>query len=220
MVFIHIGKTAGTSLRNTLIDSFGSDACSPPFVQTYMTADEAARLEKYPIVCGHISRVDQKRWFPARDVLVTLRDPIDRGLSFLHYVRALPAESSQVAADAQQLSMLDLIETEEAQRNLNNTMVRQLGGHMLDPADHLDAMFEAAKETLKGALWVGRQERFQADLGRLSAVLGVTLKPQLANITQGRVPRERDDADVIRRITELAEYDLELWSWAESLFEH
>jgi hypothetical protein len=132
LVFIHIGKTSGTSLRAALSNAFGPGGCSEAFVQNYMTKDEAYRYNAFPAICGHISRADQLKRFPDRRVITVLREPIDRCLSFIHYVRSLEPEAAPVAADAHRLPVMELIDTEQAQHNLHNTMVRQLGGHMLD----------------------------------------------------------------------------------------
>lgn len=213
LVYIHIGKTAGTSLRHTL--EAAGISCSPPFVQSHMGADEAARYEPFQAVCGHISRADQQRWFSDRRVITILREPIDRCLSFIHYVRGLPVEAARVAADAKRLPILDMIETEDAQTNLHNTMVRQLGGHMLDPPAELPALLEAAKETLREALWVGRTEAL--DLAKLGGLLGCDLVPKRENVTEGRPPLETEDPRIIASLYELNGYDLQLWHWAKHL---
>lgn len=91
-------------------------------------------------------------------------------------MRSLRPDSSAIATDAHRLSILELIETDEAQRNLHNTMVRQLGGHMLDEPTELSKRLEKAKETLQEALWVGRQESMEADLHKLGAILGCDVR--------------------------------------------
>lgn len=215
IVFIHIGKTAGTSLRVILEEAFGEGNCSAPFVQNHMTEQEATGYRKFPAICGHISKADQLKWFPERKVITVLRDPIDRCLSFLYYVRGLPLcdESAQIVKDAHSLSILDLIETQEAQTNLHNTMVRQLGGHMLDEPTDFPALLEKAKETLREAFWVGRQDTLDADLHRLGALLGCGLEMRRTNVTRDRRSIGDEDPRVINRLYALNGYDLQLWKW-------
>ncbi len=215
LVYIHVGKTAGTSLRLTLVEAFGPETCSDPFVQTYMSEEEARRHRAFPVICGHISRADQLKWFPDREVITVLRHPIDRCLSFIHYVRNLPPESAVIAADARRLSILDLIETDDAQRNLNNTMVRQLGGHMLDAPDDLPELLERAKQTLQAAMWVGRQSTIDADLIRLGHMLDQDLRSVRVNVTRNRPRYETESSEVVNRLYSLNGYDLQLWQWAE-----
>lgn len=216
LVHIHIGKTGGTSFAKTLNRALGEQVCSPPFIQNYMSYDQAIHYSQFPIVHGHISRSDQLKWFSDRHVITILREPIDRGLSFVHYVRSLPSEAAEIAADAARLSTIELIDTVEAQRNLNNTMVRQLGGHLLDPIKTLDTLLERAKTTLREALWVGRQSHMARDLGRLSPLLGLSLDMSKENVTLNRPHRTVDDPELIARLIELNQYDIELWSWAQA----
>lgn len=216
LVHIHIGKTSGTSFAKSINDALGPDTCSPPFIQTRMTAEEAEGYARYPIVHGHISRADQRRWFPERGVLTILREPIDRGLSFIHYVRSLDPRSSQVAYDASRLDVLDLIETKDALENLDNTIVRQLGGHMLDRTGDPGALLEAAKATLREAVWVGFHQSIAADLARLGEILETDLRPSRENVTPNRRALVDEDSAVIERLHSLSAYDRELFAWAKT----
>jgi hypothetical protein len=211
LVFVHIGKTAGTSLRLILEAALGRGSCSPPFVQSYMTAADARYHDNFRVICGHISRADQQKWFPDRKVITVLREPIDRCLSFLHYVRRLRPQDTPVAADAHRMSMLDLIETDEAQRNLRNTMVRQLGGHMLDFPSDLAPLLARARTTLAEAAWVGRHDTIAADLERLSDLVGCRLEEIVANKTESRPSIADEDPLLIDRLTGLNDYDSQLW---------
>ena len=216
LVYIHIGKTAGTSLRSSLEKAFGPDKCSQPFVQNYITADEAKGFDAFPAICGHISRADQLKWFPDRRVITVLRESIDRCLSFIYYVRSLAPEAAPIAADAQRMSVLKLIETEEAQRNLHNTMVRQLGGHMLDAPVDFPGLLEKAKETLREAFWVGRVETLPADLERFGTLLGCGLEIKRENVTEARPPIDAEDPRVLDRLHALNDYDFQLCRWWEN----
>jgi len=216
LVYFHIGKTAGTSLRTTLENAFGPGTCSQPFVQNYITAEEAKNYDSFPVICGHISRSDQLKWFPNRRFITILREPIDRCLSFIHYVRSLNPEDAPVAADAHRMTILDLIETDEAQRNLHNTMVRQLGGHMLDAPVDFPRLLEQAKKTLRESFWVGQQESLQDDLARLGSLLGCNLDLIHENVTPARPAFDSELPQVLDRLYSLNGYDLQLWRWWNS----
>jgi hypothetical protein len=217
-LFIHIGKTAGTSLRSTISNSFGADACSPPFAQRWFSEVDFKYFDQFPFICGHISAVDCDTWFKDRTKITTLREPIDRCLSFLHYVKALPPHSSQIAADAHGMNMLDLIETNEGLINLNNTMVRQLGGHILDRSSNLDVLLERAKRTLRDCAWVGRHDRIGQSIASLERELGVSLQMQRDNVTENRPARAVERPEVISRLNALNQYDFELWRWYCEVF--
>jgi hypothetical protein len=146
--------------------------------------------------------------------LTVLREPLERALSFLHYVRRLPEDAGLIAYNAKRMTMIELIETEAAQRNLNNTAVRQLGGHMLDDPTDFDTLLSNAKQTLTEAFWVGFQHRLAQDYARLQPLLGIAGDLHIANETADRPPLETEDAAVINRLWELSVYDRALWSWA------
>jgi hypothetical protein len=214
IVFFHVGKTAGTALRMSLEEGLGEGSCSPPFVQSYLTQADADFYNSFPIICGHISRADQQKWFPQRRVMTVLRDPLERGLSFLHYVHSLPEEAAPIARDAKRMPMIELIETEEAQRNLNNTAVRQLGGHMLDDPIDFEELLARAKRTLTEALWVGFQHRLEQDFSCLQQLVNGNMALQIQNVTAGKPAADEEDPEVINRLLDLSIYDRALWSWA------
>jgi hypothetical protein len=83
--------------------AFGPGSSTEPFVQNYLTEAEARQYSAIPIICGHISRTDQLKWFSDHGVITVLREPIDRSLSFIHYVRGLQSGAAQIAADAKRL---------------------------------------------------------------------------------------------------------------------
>lgn len=211
-VFIHIGKTAGTSLHRSMTEAGVN--CSPAFPQSRMNAEEAARYAPFRVICGHISRADQLKWYFERPIITALREPIDRCLSFIHYIRRsdVMEHSPPSVAAVLRSPILELIEHSRVQQNVHNTMVRQLGGHMLDEPTDFPALLDAAKETLRQALWVGRQGAL--DLASLGSLLGRPLTMQRENITEGRPSLEAEDPRVIARLYELNGYDLQLWNWA------
>lgn len=154
------------------------------------------------------------KWFPDRRVIAILRDPIERGLSFIRYVRSLPPTSSQIAADASTMSEVDLIDTQEAMINLNNTMVRQLGGHMLEPANNYEELYSAAQQTLKEALWVGRQDDMIDSLKKLSCIIGCNVTPRHKNISPEEIVIENKE-EVCEKLRQINNWDTRLWAWAQ-----
>lgn len=219
IVHIHIGKTGGTSLRRSLVDALGPGACSQPFVQSFMTREDADYYQSFQIIHGHISRRDQIKWFPDRRVIAILRDPIERGLSFIRYVRSLPPTSSQVATDANAMSAVDLVDTHEAMINLNNTMVRQLGGHILDMTGSYDELYRAAQQTLRDALWVGRQDDMNNSLKKLSRMIGCEIITQRENVSPPHIVIEGKE-EVYEKLVRINNWDLKLWAWAqENIFD-
>jgi hypothetical protein len=217
LVYIHIGKTGGTSLRHTL--QAAGLRCTDGFVQTRMTEAEAAHYDAFDAICGHISRADQVKWFPDRKVITILRSPIDRCLSFIHYVRSLNGNGYVPlhVKSAKEMTTMELINTPGAQVNLYNTMVRQLGGHMLDRPAEADfpVLFERAKQTLREAMWVGFNETMGSDISRLAKIVGAPLCETRENVTPERPPMKSEDPGLLNRLLALNQFDLQLYRWAK-----
>jgi hypothetical protein len=215
LIFIHIGKTGGTSLRSMLSNSLGPELCSAPFIASYMNEADARKYNNYYLIAGHISRADQIHFFSDRHVITTIREPIDRCLSFIHYLKSLPRESLDIIRQVHDLPLREWIEMPEAQQHVSNTMVRQLGGHLLDERVDLPLLLGKAKETLLTAFWVGRQETMDMDVARLGLLLGRDIQPLRENETLGRPPQVSEPPEVIDRLYSLNGYDLQLWRWAQ-----
>jgi hypothetical protein len=162
-----------------------------------------------------MSRADQLKWFPDRDVITRLREPIDRCLSFIHYVKSLPRGAFDVTRQFHTLPLSEWMDIAPAKLNLNNTMVRQLGGHLLDNPGDLPGLLDAAKDTLRQAFWVGRQQTMDMDVERLGGLLNCKIQPVRENETPGRPGHDFDPPEIIERLQAGNTYDTQLWRWAQ-----
>jgi hypothetical protein len=218
-VFVHLPKTAGTSFYSALGKTLGPNVVSPSFIATYLSEADAARLDRYPIISGHISMADVQRYFPDRAILTILRDPVDRCLSWYYFARksSTPAFAPDFAAAKQHdIASFFALDYKVSYRNIFNRQVRQLGDHALNFEADLDQAAGRAEEALRSALWVGRQESLAADLARLGQhvpeLAGLTLP--VMNKTGDRRAQDELAPKVIDRIRALNEYDIALYSWA------
>jgi len=89
-VFAHLPKTGGTSFQRALRRVIGEDAVSPSFNASNLSEADAAKLDQYPVISGHISGTDIARYFPDRMILTILRDPLDRCVSWYYFARTTP----------------------------------------------------------------------------------------------------------------------------------
>lgn len=89
IVFVHIPKTAGTSFRKLLVDVFGEGRVSPQFAANPLTDDDAARLDHFQVIAGHINFADVQTYFPDRRLITFLREPVDRCLSPYGFFRKM-----------------------------------------------------------------------------------------------------------------------------------
>lgn len=203
LAFLHVPKTAGTSLRHALAGVAGET--SELFRAGRMTVEEARALDHFDVICGHMSRADQLAFFPDRQVITVLREPVERCVSWIKMVRK-----------DQSIPMVEFLHQAASQRNLCNRMVRQLGGHILDDPENLDLMLENAKTTLKQAMWVGRQTELLTDLKLLWQKLGVWA-PSLPRLNTARSPKDKPflfDNSVLELILSWNRHDSALWHWA------
>ena len=203
LVHIHLGKAAGTSLRTTLSNALGPDSCCKPFRQMRLTAEDARYYDSFQVISGHLSRADQLKWFGDRRVITVMREPIDRALSYVHFVRSQPEEAKKISTDSRRATATMLEVIEKSHQNLHNTMVRQLGGHTLDEQVDFQVLLENAKRTLREALWVGRQDAMPDGLRRLAALLGRDLEMVRVNVTPSRPRIEDEDPRIVDQLIAL-----------------
>lgn len=219
-VFVHIPKTAGTSFQNALREILGYDSVSPSFNASKLSEADAERLDQYKVISGHISMADVTRYFPNRYILTILRNPLERCVSWYYFARMTPpvvdTPSDVFAAQQNTIEAFFAQDERVIYRNIFNRQVRQLGDHVLNlDASHREAL-DRAKETLRSAAWVGRQERLAEDIARLTNIFpewaGLSLEK--LNRTEGRASIDDLSADVINRIESLNIYDNDLYAYA------
>jgi sulfotransferase famil protein len=218
-VFVHLPKTAGSSFRMAVRKTLGEGAVCPDFIATRLTEADAARLDRFPVISGHISMADVKRYFPDRMILTILRDPIDRCLSWYYFARKKSTRafaSDFVEAKRNSIEDFFALDYKIIYRNIYNRQVRQLGDHVLNVDADLVQATANAKEALRSAVWVGRQDNLAADIERLGEVV-----PELAglslpsfNVTGDRKAQDELAPELIDRIRALNEYDIDLYKFA------
>ena len=169
-VFVHLPKTAGTSFHRAMRDTLGPEAVSPSFIATNLSPADAERLDRYTVISGHISMADVRRYFSDRAILTILRDPVDRCLSWYYFARKGTTRAfASDFAEAKRRNIEDFfaLDYKITYRNIYNRQVRQLGDHVLNVEADLQRATENAKEVLRSAVWVGRQENLPADIERV-----------------------------------------------------
>ena len=88
--FLHIPKTSGMSLCETLLRVYGAEATAPNLLWDDLVYGQCPLSEKHRVVTGHLGGFFSlwlKRW---SRIVTMLRDPIARALSHINHVQREP----------------------------------------------------------------------------------------------------------------------------------
>jgi hypothetical protein len=88
--FLHIPKTSGTSVRESILRVYGEDAASPNLLWDDLVNETSAVLPQHRIITGHLGGFFSlwlKRW---PRIITMLREPIARALSHINHVQREP----------------------------------------------------------------------------------------------------------------------------------
>ncbi len=188
-IFIHIPKTAGMSMRETVRRVYPRGRCvfiydlDPAHINALREDVQAAEA-----VYGHVSfGIHEIFGIEARYVTV-LREPVDRVVSFFRH-QANHDDNEYHRLIAQGMTLKDLLRGEHCHQ-VNNHMVRILSGHpdagntsdrgLLDRAQaNLDTQFDA----------VGITERMDESVALIGSALGWPRKFSVPRINVDPQPR-------------------------------
>jgi hypothetical protein len=221
-VFIHIGKTAGSSVRASLSDYFPTGNTCPLVFHNQiktMSDDEKTRYELY---CAHIGYElalslagDPKRVFSL------LRDPVDRVLSLYFYWREVEGGAMGPKL-AKELELEEFLESNAAGIvvDVRNTQTWQLAfSHdaltrkTKKKALSEDAIYERAIQNVESLGVIGVQEYLDQFIEQLNHTYRWTLPtPDRLNTTGNRSTKDQIPDTTRRRIQALNAMDLELYA--------
>jgi hypothetical protein len=237
LLFLHIRKTAGCSVRNWLKNKFRAAAC---LEHCHTLAHEHTDPSTYQFVAGHVGFSYLARFRTRPICFVVLRQPLERALSaycfyrrndarYLQWLRetVAPEEAEERARLTRRLNELPLAdfldrEPELAQRWLGNVQSRCLLSRA-NPGPIVDGeMLEEATRNLKSCELVGLTEELPRALARVASYMGweddgSTIPHD--NPTANRLSLEAIPPRVRDRLTELNRVDAELYRVAERLIQ-
>jgi hypothetical protein len=233
LYFLHIHKTAGSTLARILETHFGQGEICPPQTWQRFLELPPAELAQYRLFRGHLLHFTH--WLPERPWIVAfLRDPVERTLSTYDYIRRNDRHRHHRAALEMDLgAFLDDPQTSGTVRDLQTRwilanafpseslrdMERQLDELGLDP-------LETAERQLDSYAFVGLVERFEDSVARMMGVMGWHLFDWMTehagdrvNVSEGRVRQEDLAPAVLERIHELTTLDRALHAGALARFD-
>jgi Sulfotransferase family len=224
--FVHMQKTAGTTLTRRLRNCFGETAMCPNDVERagnpmraafdveHLQAAFASRRDEIRVVTGHYPHCVSEMLGVPFTTFTVLRDPVERTLSVLRQARSKNPERSfeELYADPFRLHTL-----------IVNHMVRMLSatpddmpGGRVTYVDFGERHLENAKRTLADRVDAfGLQEEFDRFCAELEGRYGWDLgPPQHALRTEPQAVTE----ELRERIARDSHLDVQLYAYAQELW--
>ena len=221
--FVHLQKTAGTSLLRRMKRHFGLTAIYPndsdgdPIARV-ISVDHLidrwnARKEELRLIAGHFPLCTTERLGGGFTTITILREPVERTLSYLRHHRTLD-EDDRTLEDIYQ----DPLRFHGLAHNHMVKMFSLTSDEMTDGAltrvDFTPDRLERAKERLAGVDVVGLQDHFEEFCDKLTRRFGWDLgEPAHVNRTE---PMAVSD-DFRKRIAHDNAMDVELYEFARDL---
>ena len=217
IIFLHLPKTAGTSLRLTIQKNYRARdlyfvySRHPQFhsIEEFR-AFAPEDFRKYRIIMGHFPFNKRLLPFEDRRFVTIVREPVQRCISYYRHV---------MGRDEWQGREVDLPEylRTSGDIQLQNHQVRLLSGMKRDPIT--DEHLERAKQNIERYfLYTGVAESFSETVNDLADILGwgnrnifqenvsVKDRPVINNVSE----------EALERIKALNELDIELYEWVSN----
>ena len=222
--FLHIPKTAGTSLTELLVDGVGSDRVCPAGTLVDYDAMSDEELAHYDLLKGHFDYALRARLRRPALFLTMLRDPVDRVVSLYHQWRRSPVPPGGLGGEAvaKRYDLADFIDCGQTvvEWRCVNAQVYQIADGVRqgrDPEKDRE-MLELAKAHLRDFAFVGLSERFAESVTRLCARFGWPVPTTMPNANVSAEAGSINPA-IRRRIEERNAADRALYDFAIDLID-
>ncbi|MDM8564354.1 sulfotransferase family 2 domain-containing protein [Candidatus Halobeggiatoa sp. HSG11] len=175
IIFLHIPKTAGTSLRDIVEKEYPEKCLSvyPPWpYQPEVLAEEIkARLPSVKVLYGHVLFGLHHHLNIDAQYITFLRNPIERVNSFFNH-SAYHSHAGYYKAIQNGLSLLQLLESEQVLQQTNNMITRMLAAYHTNNLLDDERVLEQALENIdKHFCVVGLMEKFAESVNLLGKKL-------------------------------------------------
>lgn|GEM_PF-3402336 len=234
--FLHIPKTAGTSIRQIINDNFEFPKMCPSRAMLaqnnglYNLPNEILNIpdnkfNNFDILRGHYHYSLAKKFNQPVKIFTFLRHPIDRCIShYKHIMRNMPAgtDINQLILSGEYKIMQNM-QLRYVARDYNknddelSTLTNVDNCADLTPPLNLQDL-EQAKYRLKNMVFVGIQEFFNESVAHLTAKFGWVCNnaPELNRSVNAK---QKISDEAIEYLTNINALDIELYNFAVNLFE-
>ena len=222
IVFLHLPKTAGSSLRTAFYHQFGRDRVlrvnrADP-LETVREIRSLPTRERYAVaaIVGHMSYgIHEALGVPCTYVTM-LRDPVERVLSLFAYLSRSP-DSRLGWTLPEGMSLEAFVDDWEMAPLVHNEQTRLLAGPLAAelPAATDESLVQAKRNLVEGIVCTGITERFDESLSVLQQVLGWdTATYQRRKVAPGGRRNVAASPQVLERIAVRNHLDLDLYALA------
>lgn len=240
LYYLHIPKTAGTSLISFLDAQFEQSQICPAQLLPELFKLDSNVTSRYDFFRGHL-------WYGLNDYvgkelnyITMLRDPVQRTISWYSHVKRDPNAYRHDRVVGENWSLLDFVTDKETQWDMVNAQTLFLAVDLdferlsKDPVgygrsvvqdyaarNNDRALLDLAKSRLEKFLFVGIAERMRHSLQLLSHSIDVYphfSHPKL-NVSENRPSDSELSSDTIQAIKEVTCLDQELYDWAVEVFD-
>ncbi len=240
LYYLHIPKTAGTSLISFLDAQFDQSQICPAQLLPQLFQLDSDKLSNYDFFRGHL-------WFGLGrfvgsdlNYITMLRDPVQRTISWYSHVKREPHAYRHDRVVSENWSLLDFVTDKETQWDMVNAQTLFLAADLdfdrlsKDPVGYGRAaiqdyaarnkdreLLDLAKSRLEKFMFFGIAERMNQSLQMLSHTLDVypRFSHKKLNVSENRPVGNELSSDTIRAIREITSLDQELYNWAVETFE-
>ncbi len=236
LVFVHIPKTAGTTLGTILNSHFRQEEICPILHMSDQLLDMSPEdFTPYNLIRGHYYYTFLAEVLTRPAVYITfLRDPVERALS--HYGYLQDHAQIQRYTYGQGMDIEEFVFHPLTSLNILDLQTRMLGTtyrvhSMRDLRDVWNAQYmealvvkstdaQEAITVLDKMAFFGLAERFDESVALLAYTLGwpPVTRIEKQNIGQQRLRRDQVPPRVLRRIIELNQEDMKLYAHAQQVF--
>ncbi len=222
-LFLHIQKTAGTSIVHMAARHYGNSDVSS---HGDFEGRDPHEFSNTAFVSGHFGYDFARTLMQDRYTFTFLRDPIERVLSFYYFCRGMNPEERPIYRVARNLDLEDFIRAAVdddlvKKRIWNNQVWRIATGPGSTSTDDMtdEEMLELATSHLEEFSHVGFTETFDKDVKIIMRGLEITSQdlPEKVNVTEDRITASDISASLLSMIEEITQLDRKLYDIAWNL---
>lgn len=216
LLFVHIPKTAGSTLHSILSHQYRRNkslvTSNPRDPLACGVAEVSLDNCPFELIIGHCP-VGMHEVLPALRYASCVRDPVKRVISHYYHVKVSPGHSLYETVRAEKMSLKDYVQS-DLTNEISNGMVRMLSG-MSDPVrgEVNQGILDQALEVIQSHFaFVAVTERFDESVLVLQKILHLST-PYYINKKVGKYPQDRREVtpEVIDLIRERNSFDQQLY---------